>query len=375
MELSDHEVRKRIVGYSMLHEKARKKELNTYLRDCKFITCADEPAFLENVKGQIEITYHSTLETLMAIVRLFPDPEAGVRFLGYILAGLRCTAIRDLVPEVHFALSFSDSVNDIAAIVETLTRMVVVRNRWKGKHCKIKKKAVIDCRGKRSFIGNHFVDVSRIKVKGKAKVTMTAYYQDTVACIIAADAGFLREAMPKMENACVFLVGCHLPEWKAHRVPQKLVSHYNPEIFELLQENRVSIAHLLHEWWQGDNAAWANQVVSEAKRSFGKPDSRYVAVTLDPQKLRDAIVYRTLLSFLEEMHQYEWLTLEAADTYRSMIKDVFDPEPLGETPVRCMEDPAVFVEIMEHLMEGNASKIVDCDTPYRKADKTTWRVS
>ena len=89
--------------------------------------------------------------------------------------------------------------------------------------------------------------------------------------------------------------------------------------------------------------------------SFGPPDGRYVSVTLDPRKLNRAIRYQLLLAFLTWTEDCDLLTAEEAATYRAAVKQVYDPVPVPETPVRHAEDPEVFLEAMKALVSVNFS--------------------
>lgn len=154
------------------------------------------------------------------------------------------------------------------------------------------------------------------------------------------------------------------------------VSHVDPQILEGFADNRECIACVLRSWWQSDNEErWAADIVAAAKSSFGKPDGRYVAVTLDSSKLREVIAYRAFLSFLDEMQRRGWLEAEAAEHYRLEAKAVFDPDPVEEMPMRRMEQPDVFIAVMHQLIGENSSKIVPQNQPFVKADKPfgAWR--
>ena len=143
-----------------------------------------------------------------------------------------------------------------------------------------------------------------------------------------------------------------------------------------LEEERYSVAALLCAWWaaEEDEVTWARQIVAEAKASFGKPDSRYVAVQFDPKLLNMAIRHRVLCSFLDWLEAEGLLAGENLECYRAIIKGVYAPELVEEKPPQHAEDPQVFLGIMRNL--AASEQIAGPDEPFRKGDKLlgAWRI-
>ena len=86
------------------------------------------------------------------------------------------------------------------------------------------------------------------------------------------------------------------------------------------------------------NTLTPRQIVAEAKASFGKPDSRFVAVQFDPKLLNKAIRHRVLCSFLDWLETEGLLAAEALERYCMIVKSVYDPEPVEEKPPQYAED-------------------------------------
>lgn len=210
---------KRIPGYSNLNESARKKAFVSFINDCKIVKEAKVPGFFPNTRRKIQKRsahkripqsedFRAGTQHLLRTVELFEDHGAGVRCLSYILAGLRCSAIRKCAPNIRFALAVADHSPEVAEIFRSLVQMIVTRKRWKGKHCRIKRSAILDCQSGGALVGHRFHDFSRAIVEGKYKLSASVPYVDTVTCIIGADSVLLREASSYMGNACTFLIGC-----------------------------------------------------------------------------------------------------------------------------------------------------------------------
>ena len=155
------------------------------------------------------------------------------------------------------------------------------------------------------------------------------------------------------------------------------IAAYAPDVVSRLQTNSKQVAALL-DWWRipfKNEDTWAREIVQEARASFGKPDSRYIRVELDPKKLRDAIRYRVLLCFFDVLEDNELMTAEELQPYRQGAKDVFDPAPVEPAAVRHAEDPDVFLEVMRELAVDPSAKIVAEDERFIKKDKplAAWR--
>lgn len=76
-----------------------------------------------------------------------------------------------------------------------------------------------------------------------------------------------------------------------------------------------------------------------------------------------------LLSFLDFAVEQNWLAAEDADHYRTVAKSAFDPEPIEQVPVQRMEQPDVFRQIMDRMIEECSAKIVPLSERFVKADK------
>ncbi len=251
--------------------------------------------------------------------------------------------------------------------------------------CKIKRKPVIDCRNISSAISAHVHDFNYVQFllphpeseselldEVKTEKCLLAYhYIDIVITILGGSSSFLREAESHMEKACVFLVGCERCEWVTGRLSTSEVSEYDPSILEQLKQCRYKIAYTLQDWWGEleDEKRWAEKIVAKAKASFGKPDSRYIAVIYDPKKLSIAIAYQAFLSFLDFAVKQKWLPDSDADQYRTGAKSVFDPDPVEDKPVRRMEQPDVFEDIMRSMYTSPDTNILPSGERLVKSEK------
>lgn len=369
--LDDKALARLIPRYKELNENARRKYVERLVGSCVIKKRARADAFLSNAKPprSAEAAENGTA-AFLKLTSLFEDPRAGYIIAAYLVAGLRAHALMRCAPNVRFAISIADRSAQVADIVTTIVKTVVTRKHWHGKHCRIRRKAVIDCRCVDSFVGINFGDKSAVTVAGHTQCTAPFPYVDTAACIFSADGAFLREADAYMREAFVVLVGCGSNDWGAARLSARELAAYDPRVLQTMQEHRREIAGVLRAWWQGaeDEARWAAEIVAAAKVSFGKKDDKYVAVMLDPKKFRDAIAYRVLLSFLDFAVAQNWLNADAADAHRAAAQTVFEPAPAEVKPARRMEEPEVFRELMMEMMRDPSSKILPLGARYVKTD-------
>lgn len=185
-------------------------------------------------------------------------------------------------------------------------------------------------------------------------------YTNSIVVIIGAAPSQMKEATPYIDNAAVVLLHSDPGDLKPTKLSTADFAAYDPEIVNRLREYREQIGMLLYWWWLPHKRedAWAAQIVQEARASFGKPDSRYVSVELDPKLLRDRIRYLVFLEFLNELGDYGYMSHEDLEPYRQTAKEVFDPEPPEPVVIRRAEDPEVFLDIMRALAIEKASSIV-----------------
>lgn len=376
---------KQIPGYARLNEKARQKELVKFLKDAKIIRTVKLDGPLPNTshnpwtKKAFQEELRETLTALLSVTRLFEAPIAGHLLLADTLCAMHCKALREAAPSFHPAISIKSMSPEIEKLLKNLVRAAVTKKRWHKKHAELRRTAILDYRVPPGGFPHHIQDFSqwKISVKGYKALKIPAAYEDTVLLIAGATDAQMKEAAPYLGNAAVILLNSAPGDLAPTGLTASNIGSYDPEVVKQLEEHCNRIASLLQWWWSlfDDEEAWAREIVQEARASFGKPDDRYIRVELDPKKLRDAIRYRVLLSFLDELEACEFMTAEELASYRQAAKNVFDPAPPEPVVSRKAEDPEVFLEIMRELTAQNTSSIVAEDARFVKSDKPfgAWR--
>ena len=374
-------------GFRNLNERAREKVRNEYLGKCTTIEKASVPRYLVNTRRSLPgkdghrraaafEDFRAGALALLPVCELFSNAEAGCDLLATVLAGMRCESLREAETGFRAVVEISSTAPEIEETLTTLAGAAVTRKKWK--NGRIKRLAVLDWRTRPGGLPHHLQDFSRMKIKVKKHPTLRVPvpYMDTVVLVIGADSAQLREAAPYLENAAVLLLNCGSNDWGGRRLRTSELAEYDPAVVKGLEEERYSVAALLCAWWaaEEDEMTWARQIVAEAKASFGKPDSRYVAVQFDPKLLNMAIRHRVLCSFLDWLEAEGLLAGENLECYRAIIKGVYAPELVEEKPPQHAEDPQVFLGIMRNL--AASEQIAGPDEPFRKGDKLlgAWRI-
>ena len=374
-------------GFRNLNERAREKVRNEYLGKCTTIEKASVPRYLVNTRRSLPgkdghrraaafEDFRAGALALLPVCELFSNAEAGCDLLAAVLAGMRCESLREAETGFRAVVEIRSTAPEIEETLTTLAGAAVTRKKWK--NGRIKRLAVLDWRTRPGGLPHHLQDFSRMKIKVKKHPTLRVpvSYIDTVALVMGADSAQLREAAPYLENAAVLLLNCGSNDWGGRRLRTSELAEYDPAVVKGLEEERYSVAALLCAWWaaEEDEVTWARQIVAEAKASFGKPDSRYVAVQFDPKLLNMAIRHRVLCSFLDWLEAEGLLAGENLECYRAIIKGVYAPELVEEKPPQHAEDPQVFLGIMRNL--AASEQIAGPDEPFRKGDKLlgAWRI-
>ena len=351
-----------------LNKEAREKVLDAFLKEVR-VTQIRIPNFLPPAKHSWHMEDPAaTARHVLSVADLFGVPSSGYRLLAVILASLHATALRRAAPGFSPYIAISLAGDELIEVFRRLTSALFPRSTWKKKRLHIRREAVLDFR-QRGLLCPAFQDFSRGKVTKCKHAAVPIPYADTTALIIHAPSKVLSGAADDLRNAGLILANCSIPrEVCVCHIPVKDLAEFDPTVLDALEANPSAAACLL-TWWLfcfGDSleAAWAEQLVKDARASFGKPDGRYRCVELEPKALTAAILYRVLLSFLDQLLAKGWLTAAEAETYRLGAKAVFDPDPAPKVTLRPAEDPEVFLAIMRRVRTQNADRILAEGEPF-----------
>lgn len=385
IRITERHYRKLIPGFDEMTSQAQERHVRKWFKSNVLIVCEGEsslhlPNARKKLHGRLPALedFQRGAVNLIEITNLFQSKEANYLLLSDILCGNRASALRGVEPSFRAVLSVSGTSQPLESCLQTLVNCAVTRDEWKQSSCKIRRTSILDYTQTTAF-GIHMIDHSRIKVAGKGihGVKIPFPYTDTVALVKGASSAQLREAAPYLENAAVILLNCAASEFLPTKLSPSSVASYDPEVLARLRQAQAYIAALLRFWWcSAENEdVWAKEIVSQARQSFGNPDSRYIQCEPDPKLLRNAIRYRVLLSFLDMLKAHQMLDQENLTRCRQEARDVFDPAPAVKNVLLQADQPRVFLDLMQKIVTQYANSIVDEGSRFVKSQKhlAAWR--
>ena len=366
-------------GYTRLNEKARQREFDDFIKQSEIVATVKIPEFLPNAPSKPRLEKFSpgkkfsAAKTFLSSGSMFEVPRTGYTLLADVLCGLHCAALRKAEPSFSPTVAIRSDSPEIQSALKKLVKSIAWLSCWKSKKVKIERTAILDYRVRPGELLHHIQDFSHVKysIPEYRKLCFPAEYADTVVLVIEADNAQLREATPYLSNASVVLLNCGTGDLSPTKLSSSDLVAYDPKIVQQFKVHRKAVSALLGWWWSlfDNEDVWARKIVQEARASFGKPDSRYIRVELDPKRLRNAIRYRVVLSFLDELEKFGFMNVEALQPYRQGAKDVFAPAPQESVTLRRAEDPEVFQEIMRELVAAKRDSIVADGERFVKKDK------
>lgn len=323
---------------------------------------------------------------LFEIAEIWENPFSGFWLISSMLTAMHCASLRRAGPETLFYVTeIKDAPQELIDLISNLIRAVVTKKRWKrcmkrkGKkarriHVKVRRKPVLDFRATHSAFSLTAWNFAEVTVKAKKRkvIHLLASYEDTISAVVGADKKQLRETLPLMEQSYVLLIKCQKPDG------------VNPSVFKVSDMERVFhdkieavkrsapyIAALLRWWWEirSNEDIWAAELLRKAKGHLAKPNEDYVSISPNPVKLRHAVQYEILLSFVETAIEGGFLPREEAEQYCVKIQEAFYPEPVVTEPRKRMEDTDVFLNLMRSIVQEKSTLIVAEEERFVKSEK------
>ena len=378
--LDDRYFCKEIPLYHSFNEQARKRARKKYLKRVKIIKTIWISGYVPNIKKKLYEEHFPKPKPFLQLSQLHEKRPPGYLLIANVLSSMHTEALRKIEPNFRPVLSIScDAPKNVQILLDIMSSLFPERTKKIGHRTKLKRQHILDYRAKCGEFPHYIQDFSSgaVKIKHQKKFRFIAPYTDSAVLLIGANSAQIREADSYLQNAGIILLNSSPGELNPTKLPTSVIESYDPTIVEQLTVGQPQAASLLRWWCElfDDEEAWARQIVQAARASFGKPDSCYIRVELDPKKLRNAILYQVFLSFLDEVEAAEFMSAEELAPYRQGAKEVFDPAPPEPVQLRHAEDPDVFLEIMKTLAENSSAHIVAENTRFVKKDKplAAWR--
>ena len=128
---------------------AQKRHLRKWLNKEAEIVCCATLGHIPNIHRKGIVPYEvlpSAAQIFLAGTEMFEDPAAGYRIIADILCGQHMSALRGEVPSFQAITSIASDSHEIEALLTSVVQAVVTRRKWSGKHCKLKRNAILDYR-------------------------------------------------------------------------------------------------------------------------------------------------------------------------------------------------------------------------------------
>lgn len=135
IRLSESHLSKMIPGYTLLNEKARKRELDSFIKCSEIIKKINLPAWLPNAPSKPSLWRKASKRTssahaFLAIGNIFESSKASYRFMADMLCAPHCESLREAEPSFSPTIAaFSDSP-EIHAILKQLVKSLVLKSKW-----------------------------------------------------------------------------------------------------------------------------------------------------------------------------------------------------------------------------------------------------
>ena len=366
------------------------------------VTVIRVPSFVSNAgrklrlprEGKREPTsadFSKGVRGLLDIGEIWENPFPGFWLISSMLTALRCDGLRRAGPDsLLYATEVRGVSQELTELFSRLIRMAAPKCQWEksvGKRknrvqvrLRVRREAVLDFRSPSPFSGifrtvRDFAEVT-VKARKRGAIHLPAMYEDTISIIIGADRKQLQDALPLMRQSYILLVNCAKTDGLKPSVIKGFDKVSNMDIVSISKTKAVEdtapyITALLRRWWEweADEELWADDILRKAKSHLAKPNGDYVSISPNPVKLRHAVQYEVLLSFIDFAVSEAFLSCEEAEQFCGKIRDAFYPEPAVSEARKRIEDPDVFPDLMRSIVRENTDAIVADGERFVKSEK------
>ena len=370
--LPDDFWRRKIPNYRYLTENGRQKQQKKSLKTADVKTAcaeADQPPAwrkIHNDDGKHPPTAtdcRQGVETLMSLLDVFPDPEAGAMLLATLLMGLRAADLKQCEPSLRPCVAFRGPPQ-LEPTMRRLFKHILPRKQWDDKRFSIRRERVVDLNDAVSL-----VDISRVKIRVEKlkSVWLPLPPENTALLVLHGRDGVWGRLGDDLSRVGLVLVNSVLSAngWGAASVPTYSLTAWDDDLLEKVIAKSPQAAWMLGWWWGTSRDDWAQDVIRRAHDQLGNPGGRFRTFAYESKALCRAVAYQVLLDFVALAGDRQWLPLDRANAYRQRLQDIFDPAPPPPpTAPRRAEDAGVHLEKLSGLVENNPDLIIPPEQPY-----------
>lgn len=370
--LPDDFWRRRITNYRYLTGTGRQKQQKKLLKtvDVKSIRVStDFPPARKKIRSDNDKRPPTTTDcrqgvaALMALLDVFPTPEAGAMLLATLLMGLRAADLKQCEPSLRPCVAFRGPPQ-LESAAKRLFKSILPRKRWKGKCFSFRRKRKVDLNDALSL-----VDISRVKIRVEKlkSVWLPLPPENTALLVLHGRDGVWGRLGDDLSRVGLVLVNSVLSAngWGAASIPTYSLTEWDDQLLEKITVHAPQVAWLLGWWWGTSSDDWAQDVVRRAHDQLGRPSGRFRTFSYEPKALCKAVAYQVLLDFVALVSDRQWLPSDKADAYRQRLQDIFDPTPPPPPAApRRAEDAGVYLKNLQKFATECAELIAPLEQPY-----------
>ncbi len=370
--LPDDFWRRRITNYRYLTGTGRQKQQKKLLKtvDVKSIRVStDFPPARKKIRSDNDKRPPTTTDcrqgvaALMALLDVFPTPEAGAMLLATLLMGLRAADLKQCEPSLRPCVAFRGPPQ-LESAAKRLFKSILPRKRWKGKCFSFRRKRKVDLNDALSL-----VDISRVKIRVEKlkSVWLPLPPENTALLVLHGRDGVWGRLGDDLSRVGLVLVNSVLSAngWGAASIPTYSLTEWDDQLLEKITVHAPQVAWLLGWWWGTSSDDWAQDVIHRAHDQLGRPSGRFRTFSYEPKALCKAVAYQVLLDFVALVSDRQWLPSDKADAYRQRLQDIFDPTPPPPPAApRRAEDAGVYLKNLQKFATECAELIAPLEQPY-----------
>lgn len=301
--------------------------------------------------------------SLMSLLDVFPDPEAGAMLLATLLMGLRAADLKQCEPSLRPCVAFRGPPQ-LEPTMRRLFKHILPRKQWDDKRFSIRRERVVDLNDAVSL-----VDISRVKIRVEKlkSVWLPLPPENAVLLVLRGrDTTWGKLSDDLSQVGVVFVNGVLSANgWGAASVPTYTVSAWDDDLLENIIAKAPRAAWLLGWWWGTSRDDWAQDVIRRTHDQLGNPGGRFRTFAYESKALCRAVAYQVLLDFVALTGDRQWLPPDRANAYRQRLQDIFDPAPPPPPTAPCRaEDAGVYLEKLRKFATEYAELIAPQEQPY-----------
>lgn len=371
--LLENDVAKQASHWNSLNAEARLQVFKEFLKHSRVVKTKKFDVRKPNAP-RVAGSKKASSQAILGLLELFASSastddssDAGSLILGTILSGLCAKVLREACEAFTPHLVVGTAQSELVSIFEKIIQCVVRKTAWENGIKRLPILGYAQSLGRTPFAVK-FKDFASITLPNKKfhRLCVPIDYIDTIALVVAGSSAQINEALGYMENAGVIFMGCDGVKKHGIHLPASAFLTYDATVLTALNDNAELVATVFRDWWESfhDDEQWAKKIVESAKASLGKPDQRYISVTVDPVVLTKAVYHQVTQHFLTTLHVEHLISPQEYQRYQALVSQQLYPTKKVQTEATPIiaDDPMVFLNIMRTMVTTQPEAFADLAT-------------